>query len=152
MKDHRLQHKNAGHARKLGLLAVLLAAALVMTGCYMEPDRIVDDNNGLTVGTGGQQFDTVITPTPTVTATPTPTTSGRQQVDWSSWNFGNDSAPNPPSKRDYRKRLHRHRDAGKRQRDGGSRHRYPHATTTSSNSTLKSGSTGTAVKQRAAEA
>ncbi|HPR79415.1 MAG TPA: hypothetical protein PLR69_12525, partial [Candidatus Limiplasma sp.] len=71
MKNHRLQQANAGHTRKLWLLAVLLVAALAMTGCYVEPDRIVDDTNGLTVATGGQQFDTVITPTPAVTATPT---------------------------------------------------------------------------------
>ncbi|MEA4997802.1 MAG: peptidoglycan-binding protein [Candidatus Limiplasma sp.] len=100
MKNHRLQQKNTAHARKVWLLAALLAGALAMTGCYMEPDRIVDDNNGLTVATGGQQFDTVITPTPNVTATPeptAPTATDNQQVDWSSWDFGNDTATNPPS-------------------------------------------------------
>ena len=60
MKDDRLKQKDAGHARKLLFLAALLVAALVMTGCYMEPDRIVDDNNGLTVAPGGQQFDTLL--------------------------------------------------------------------------------------------
>ena len=57
----------AGHARKTLLLAALLVAALAMTGCYMEPDRVVDDTNGLAVATNGQQFQTVITPTPVVT-------------------------------------------------------------------------------------
>ncbi len=98
MKHERTHTNNAGHARKLWLLAALLAGALALTGCYMEPDRIVDDNNGLTVATGGQTFDTVITPTPVATATPEPTTTAdNQQVDWANWDFGSNGATNPPS-------------------------------------------------------
>ena len=83
--------------RKRALLAgLLLLACLALSACYMEPDRIVDNNNGLTVGDGGQGFDTVITPTPTVTVTPTPAPTSNM-VDWSSWDFGNDTATNPPS-------------------------------------------------------
>ena len=55
------------------LFTLLVASIIVLSGCYMEPDRIVDDNSGLTIGTGGQQFDTIITPTPAVTITPEPT-------------------------------------------------------------------------------
>jgi len=126
----------------------MLIAALAMTGCYVEPDRIVDDNNGLTVGTGGQDFQTVITPTPSVTTTPTPTTSGTQQLDWSSWDFGNDNATNAPTNVIT---------------VGGSTVGVsatatpaiglttatptPASTSSGSNSTLKSGSSGTAVKQ-----
>lgn len=83
--------------KKLLLLLLLVVLALGLSGCYMEPDTIVGDGNGLTVGQN-QQFDTVITATPELTPTPTPVaTSSTQQVDWSAWDFGNDTATNPPS-------------------------------------------------------
>ena len=147
MKNNRFKQKDAGHARKLLLLAALLVAASIMTGCYMEPDRIVDDNNGLTVATGGQQFDTVITPTPEVTATPVPSaTEGSQQVDWSNWDFGNDTATNPPGNV-----ITIGNDANGTTAPnvtvGLSTPSPTPGTGTSTSTTLKSGSTGTAVKQ-----
>ena len=83
-------------ARRVALLALLALACLVLSGCYMEPDRVVDPNNGLNVNVGGQDFQNVITPTPTVTITPTPAPTSNA-VDWSSWDFGADTATNPPS-------------------------------------------------------
>ena len=101
MRQQLRQHKMTGSARKkLVLLCLLAALALALSSCYMEPDRIVDGNDGLTVGTGGQQFDAVITPTPEVTATPTPgptTPTDGQQIDWNEIDFGNNTATNPPS-------------------------------------------------------
>lgn len=82
--------------KRVAVAALLLAACVVLSACYMEPDRVVDNNNGLTLGDGGQTFDTIITPTPTVTATPTPAPTSNE-VNWSDWNFGNDVATNPPS-------------------------------------------------------
>lgn len=90
-----MKHPNAMKKRAL-LAGLLLLACLALSACYMEPDRIVDNNNGLNVGDGGQGFDTVITPTPTVTVTPTPAPTSNV-VDWSSWDFGSDTATNPPS-------------------------------------------------------
>ncbi|MCE5342252.1 MAG: peptidoglycan-binding protein [Eubacteriales bacterium] len=145
MKNQKIKHPNTGHAWKLGLLAVFLVAALAMTGCYMEPDRIVDDTNGLAVVTGGQQFETVITPTPAVTATPTPVTTGDQQVNWSDWNFGNDTATNPPSNVITIGVSSTATPVGNA--TVGLSTATPKPTTTSSNSTLNSGSSGTAVKQ-----
>lgn len=88
--------KNASVMKRMALLAMLVLACILLSACYMEPDRVVDANNGLTVGESGQTFDTVITPTPTVTITPTPAPTSNE-VDWSSWDFGADTATNPPS-------------------------------------------------------
>ena len=90
------QMKNASALKRLAMLAMLALACVVLSACYMEPDRVVDSDNGLTVGENGQTFDTVITPTPTVTATPTPKPTSNE-VDWSAWDFGADTATNPPS-------------------------------------------------------
>ena len=89
-----MKHSSIG--KRAALCLLLLTALAVLSACYMEPDRVVDADNGLTVDNGGQSFDTVITPTPVVTATPTPAPT-TNEVDWSSWNFGNDTATNPPS-------------------------------------------------------
>lgn len=89
----------SGISKRVVLLALLVLACAALSACYMEPDRVVD-NNGLTVDNNGQNFETVITPTPNVTATPTPSPAPEttaQQMDWSQWNFGNDTATNPPS-------------------------------------------------------
>lgn len=83
-------------ARRAALLAMLVLTCIALSACYMEPDRVVDPNNGLNVGDGGQNFENVITPTPTVTITPTPAPTSNA-VDWSSWDFGADTATNPPS-------------------------------------------------------
>lgn len=87
--------KNPSTLKRMALLAVLLLACAVLSACYMEPDRVVDNQNGLNAG-DNQTFDTVITPTPTVTITPTPAPTSNQ-VDWSAWDFGADTATNPPS-------------------------------------------------------
>ena len=86
-------------AKRAGLLMVLVLACWLMSACYMEPDRVVDANNGLTVDNNGQNFENVITPTPEVTATPTPAPSvaASPEVDWTQWNFGQDTVTNPPS-------------------------------------------------------
>lgn len=96
MENDRTHTNQSRHTRKLWLLAVLLVGALALTGCYMEPDRIVDDN-GLANATGGQTFAPLQTDTPAVTATPQPTATADNQVDFSNWNFGNTGATNPPS-------------------------------------------------------
>ena len=94
MKNNRTLQSLRRH-RKLLLLGLLILVALVLSSCYVEPDRVVDDTNGLTIGTEGQNFDVVITNTPDVTPTPSPTEAS--QIDWSSWDFSSDTATNPPS-------------------------------------------------------
>ena len=84
--------------KRASLLLVLALACWAMSACYMEPDRVVDNNNGLTVDNNGQNFETVITPTPQATATPTVApTETAQQVDWSEWDFNNSTVTSPPS-------------------------------------------------------
>lgn len=93
---HATDRSRHARLKRAAVAALLLAACVVLSACYMEPDRVVDSNNGLTVGDGGQTFDTVVTPTPNVTPTPTPAPTSNE-VDWSAWDFGNDTATNPPS-------------------------------------------------------
>ena len=93
---HATDRSRHARLKRAAVAALLLAACVVLSACYMEPDRVVDSNNGLTVGDGGQTFDTVVTPTPSVTPTPTPAPTSNE-VDWSAWDFGNDTATNPPS-------------------------------------------------------
>ena len=88
--------RNASVMKRMAMLAMLIAACFVLSACYMEPDRVVDNQNGLTVGDTQQNFQNVITPTPTVTPTPTPAPTSNE-VDWSNWDFGADTATNPPS-------------------------------------------------------
>ena len=94
MKNNRIL-QTVRRTRKPLLLLLLLGVALVLSSCYVEPDRNVDETNGLTIGTDAQQFQNVITPTPAVTPTPTPTTAA--QIDWTTWDFSSDTATNPPS-------------------------------------------------------
>ena len=94
MKNNRMMQSVRNH-RKLLLLALLLVVALVLSSCYVEPDRVVDDTDGLTIGTEGQNFQAVITPKPEPTDTPEPTEAS--QIDWSSWDFSSDTATNRPS-------------------------------------------------------
>lgn len=82
--------------KRAAMLMMLVLACFVLSACYMEPDRVVDNQNGLTAGDSQQDFQTVITPTPTVTVTPTPAPTSNE-VDWSNWDFGADTATNPPS-------------------------------------------------------
>lgn len=78
------------------LIALLLGTVVILSSCIVDPDRIVDDNNGLTIGTGGQQFVPIETPVPQATATPTPAPTSNQ-VDWNEWDFKSESATTPPS-------------------------------------------------------
>lgn len=90
------ERKSASASKRMAMAVMLALVCLLLTACYMEPDRVVDGDNGLTVGDNAQTFDTVITPTPTVTITPTPAPTSNA-VDWSEWDFGADTATNPPS-------------------------------------------------------
>ena len=69
---------------------------MVLSSCYVETDRTIDDTNGLTIGDGGQNFDIVITTPPPATVTPTPTTAS-QQINWADWDFSADTATSQPS-------------------------------------------------------
>ena len=58
--------------RRFGKIIMLMASAIVivfvLSSCYMEPDRTIDNENN--VGNDGQNFEALVTPTPTMTATP----------------------------------------------------------------------------------
>ena len=107
MKQKRfLTNSGAVHTnlKRAMLFCLLLLTVIVLSSCYVEQDRVVDDPNGLTVGDGGQTFDTLFTPTPdpnlvVVTATPTiAPTPDSGQIDWDTWNFSGEEAPtSPPS-------------------------------------------------------
>ncbi len=87
---------SASAMKRAAMLAVLVIACFVLSACYMDPDRVVDNQNGLSMG-DTQEFQNVITPTPSATPVPTPTNTPDNQVDWSSWDFGAETATNPPS-------------------------------------------------------
>lgn len=144
MKNNRMMQSLRRH-RKLLLLLLLSAVALVLSSCYVEPDRIVDDTSGLVIGTEGQQFDVVITPTPAATPTPAPTEAA-QQIDWANWDFSSDTATNPPSDvvptGSSGTTTVTATDA---QTTGATP--TPTAETTTDTSVLRAGSTGLAVKQ-----
>ena len=101
MNQRRSQNKKAklrSGYKQICLFAILIAAIVVLSGCIVDADRILDDDNGLTIGTGGQPFDAIITATPTATALPLPTPTPTQeinQVDLYNWDFG--APTNPPS-------------------------------------------------------
>ncbi len=100
MKTQRRLPKKPGAPQSLLkrslLIAMLLGAVVILSSCIVDPDRIVDDNNDLTIGTGGQQFVPIETPVPQATATPTPAPTSNQ-VDWNEWDFKSESATTPPS-------------------------------------------------------
>lgn len=54
-------------------LALLLALCLLLTGCYVPPDEISDNTENLTVGSNNLPFQTVAPATDAPTPTPTPT-------------------------------------------------------------------------------
>ena len=85
MKNNRVTKVLHGH-RKLLLLLLLLGVTVILSGCYVDPDRQIDDTDGLTIGTQGQDFDIVITTPPPATPAPTATVAA-QQYDWSQWGF-----------------------------------------------------------------
>lgn len=147
MKNNRVTKFLRGH-RKLLLLLLLLGVAVVLSSCYVEPDRIVDDSNGLTIGTEGQNFDIVITTPPPATPTPAPTQAS-QQIDWADWDFSADTATNQPSTG-----VQPTSAAGASATataasatSATSATPTPTVQKTTDNSVLKSGSTGPAVKQ-----
>jgi peptidoglycan hydrolase-like protein with peptidoglycan-binding domain len=145
MKNNRVTKLLRGH-RKLLLLLLLLGVAVVLSSCYVEPDRIVDDSNGLTIGTEGQNFDIVITSPPPATPTPTPTEAS-QQINWADWDFSSDTATNQPST-GVQPTSASGSTATATVASGTSATPTPTVqNTTTDNSILKSGSTGTAVKQ-----
>ena len=86
---------SASVMKRTAILAMLVIACFVLSACYMDPDRVVDNQNGLNVG-DTQNFQNVITPTPSATPVPTPVPT-TNEVDWSNWDFGADTATNPPS-------------------------------------------------------
>lgn len=53
---HATDRSRHARLKRAAVAALLLAACVVLSACYMEPDRVVDSNNGLTVGDGGQDF------------------------------------------------------------------------------------------------
>lgn len=133
-------------AKRLVLIALLVAAAVILSSCYVtEGDRILDDGTGLGGGQT-QTFEAMVTPTPTATATPTlaPDSTDSGQVDWTNWDWNN-TATNPPSNVIPI-------DGSTTAPTGGSATvGLPTATPTSagtaSSEVLKEGSEGTAVKQ-----
>ena len=52
--------------KRAAMLVMLVIACFALSACYMDPDRVVDNQNGLNMG-GTQQFENVITPTPSAT-------------------------------------------------------------------------------------
>jgi peptidoglycan hydrolase-like protein with peptidoglycan-binding domain len=76
--------------------ALLLIAVVVLSSCYIDADRLVDDNNGLTVPTGGADFNPIVTLVPQVTATPTPAPT-TNQVDWDQWDWTGENSTSSPS-------------------------------------------------------
>ncbi|MBP3542293.1 MAG: peptidoglycan-binding protein [Clostridia bacterium] len=89
----------AASVKKRVLFAALMVlACLTMSGCIVEPDRVMDDVT--TFPQAGQNFSTVVTNTPVPTNTPTPTpppSTGGTEVDFSGWHFGDNTPTNPPA-------------------------------------------------------
>ncbi|MEG1195959.1 MAG: peptidoglycan-binding protein [Clostridia bacterium] len=98
-----LNHRGAWSSlsKRAAMILLLALACIILSGCYMTPDNVTDPNNGLNAPDGGQGFDTVITAEPVITASPSPApapaATENQQVDWANWNFGDDTATNPPN-------------------------------------------------------
>lgn len=136
-------------------LALLLGLCLWMTGCYIPPDQITDDTQDLTVGSSNLPFQT-LAPTPTVTPSPTP---GQNAQSTAGVNVGDQTGDQPTTTVDW--------NAGWGPTDNGSATSTPSsganatvavvtsaptntpkatATPTATSSSLRNGSTGTAVK------
>jgi len=86
---------------KKWLLAGVMVSALALTGCYMAPDQgALDDTNNLTVGNNTLPFNSIAplptdVPTPVPTAVPTVNTGSIGQVDWDqNWGTTVTLAPN----------------------------------------------------------
>ena len=89
------KENSASFLKRAAMLVMLCIACFVLSACYMDPDRVVDNQNGLDMG-NTQNFENVITPTPSATPVPTPKPTSNE-VDWSNWDFGAETATNPPS-------------------------------------------------------
>ena len=79
-------------------LAGVIALGLTLSGCYIPPDELSDNTQGLTVGNNNLPFNTVApvnpaTNTPPPANTPDPFASEQPTPDWNSWN--NTNQPNP---------------------------------------------------------
>lgn len=129
-------------------LVLLLALCLLLTGCYVPPDEISDNTENLTVGSNNLPFQSVA-PTGTATPSPTPTadpsvgnTGSQPTINWNDdWGTTNTNAPSTQT-------------GAPTQTSGGitvvtsaPTNTPKPATTTAASSTLKSGSTGTEVRQ-----
>ena len=91
-----MKNRRASLIKRASLLAMLAVVCAALTACYMEPDRVVDNQNGLNTLDGSQGFQNVITPEPTATPVPTPAPTSPEK-DWSSWDFTFDTPTDPPS-------------------------------------------------------
>ncbi len=141
-----------GRGKALLLLAVLALALLALSGCYMEPDTTTNGND-LTIGQNTQNFQNIITEAPTNAPTnaPTPTnapqnTSSGSQVDWTNWNFGNEDPTDPPSNVIQIGGATNAPDSNATNPPSNATP-TPTPAGTSSNTTLRSGSEGTEVRQ-----
>jgi len=81
--------------KRAAMLMMLVLACVLLTACYIDPDRVVDNQNGLNAGDTPEDWQNVITSAPPATPTPSPTPDNNQ-VDWSDWDFGADLATNIP--------------------------------------------------------
>ncbi len=75
-------------------LAGVIALGLTLSGCYIPPDELSDNTQGLTVGNNNLPFNTVApvnpaTDTPAPSNTPDPFASAQPTTDWNSWNNTN---------------------------------------------------------------
>ena len=59
-------------AAKVLALALLLGLCLWLTGCYIPPDQITDDAQNMTIGANNLPFNTLAPTEAPATATPTP--------------------------------------------------------------------------------
>jgi peptidoglycan hydrolase-like protein with peptidoglycan-binding domain len=87
--------------RKAALLAMLLAAAMLLSSCYESPTDITQGDT-LTVGSNNLPFENIAiatTAAPTPTPTPTPSQNdGVSQINWADWGTTPDpsTATQPP--------------------------------------------------------
>lgn len=74
-------------------LAGVIALGLTLSGCYIPPDELSDNTQGLAVGNNNLPFNPVatvqITTAAPPTQTPNPQASAQPTTDWNSWNNTN---------------------------------------------------------------
>ena len=133
-------------------LALLLGLCLWMTGCYIPPDQITDDTQDLTVGSNNLPFQTLA---PTATTTPSPT-PGQNVQSTAGVNVGDTTEPSPPPRWTGMPTGAPRTTAPPRRppatppvvviTSAPTNTPKPAATPTSTSSSLRNGSTGTAVR------